>query len=232
MDFNEAKKIMDLNKRFYDLLADDFANANPNLWEEFKSLSEYFREGDRVLDLGCGNGRFYDLVCGQGKSARYFGVDNAERLVALARQRYPQGQFLVYNGVDLPFAENFFDKALCIAVLHHLPGYDLRREFLRQTHRVLKKGGCLVLITIWRDWLKLSSWWQLIKYSWLKITGRSNLDWGDYYEPWGNKGARYFHGFTRKELKRLFKDAGFQVENIGILTRKTGQKNIVAVARK
>ncbi|MBU4142378.1 hypothetical protein KJ590_00050, partial [Patescibacteria group bacterium] len=101
-----------------------------------------------------------------------------------------------------------------------------------EARRVTKVGGCLVLITIWPDWSKLSSWRQLIKYSWLKISGRSKLDWGDYYEPWGDKGVRYFHGFARKELKHLFKEAGWQIENIGILNRKSGQKNIVVVAKK
>lgn len=232
MDLNEAKKIMELNKRFYDLLADDFSRTNINLWEEFKSLSEYFREGDQVLDLGCGNGRFYDLICQQGKTAKYFGVDNSARLIDLAKQKYPQGQFILNNGLELPFGENFFDKVLCIAVLHHLPGYELRREFLRQARRVLKKGGLLILTTIWLDWSKSRSWRQLIKYSWLKIVGKSKLDWGDFYEPWGGKGVRYFHSFTRKEISDLFKEVGWQVENIGILNRRSGERNIVVIARK
>lgn len=223
---------MDLNTRFYDLLADDFSRINVNLWEEFRSLGEYFREGDQVLDLGCGNGRFYDLVCGQGKNARYFGVDNSSRLVEIARQRYPQGQFILNDGLRLPFADNFFDKILCIAVLHHLPSYGLRREFLLQAKRVLKKGGALVLTTIWLDRFRFQSWRCLIKYTWLKIIGRSKLDWGDFYEPWGNKGVRYFHGFTRKELRDLFEDIGFSIENIGLLNRKSGERNIVLIARK
>lgn len=231
MDLTEARKIMELNKRFYDLLAEEFMRSRANVWEEFMSLSEYFREGDQVLDLGCGNGRFYDLVCGQGKMAKYFGVDNSTKLIELARQKYPQGQFLVNDGLELPFGDNFFDKVLCIAVLHHLPGYDLRREFLRQAQRVLKKEGVLVLTT----WSARSSWqrWKfLFKYSWLKLIGRSRLDWGDFYEPWADKGVRYFHHFTAKELRRLLDDVGFKIENIGFLTRKSGEKNIVVIARK
>jgi len=231
MDLTEAKKIMELNKRFYDLLADDFAQSRANVWEDFKSLGEYFREGDQVLDLGCGNGRFFDLVCGQGKTARYFGVDNSARLIELAKQKYPQGQFLVNDGLELPFGDNFFDKVLCIAVLHHLPGYDLRREFLRQAQRVLKKDGVLVLTTAF---LSLGSrrWLPILKYSWLKIIGRSRLDWGDFYEPWSDKGVRYYHNFSAKEMRELLEDVGFKIENIGFLTRKSGEKNIVVVARK
>lgn len=231
MDFNEAKKIMELNKRFYDLLADDFAQTRANVWEEFKSLSEYWEEGDSVLDLGCGNGRFYDLVCQPGKNIKYFGVDNSSRLILLAKQKYPLGQFIVSDGLALPFGENFFDKVLCIAVLHHLPGYDLRREFLRQAHRVLKEGGLLVLTTAFTSW-DSRRWLPLLKYSWLKVSGRSRLDWGDFYEPWGDKGVRYFHNFSVKELRGLLENVGFAVESLSFLTRKSGEKNIVVVARK
>jgi len=115
--------------------------------------------------------------------------------------------------------------------LHHLPGYDLRREFLRQAHRVLKKGGLLVLTT-WSSRSSRQRWKFLIKYSWLKIIGRSNLDWGDFYEPWADKGVRYFHNFSTKELRVLLEDAGFKIENIGFLTRKSGERNIVVIARK
>ncbi len=73
---------------------------------------------------------------------------------------------------------------------------------------------------------------RVIKYSWLKIVGKSKLDWGDFYESWGEKGLRYFHSFTRKELSNLFKEVGFQVENIEILNRRSGERNIVVIARK
>ncbi len=234
MDFNEAKKIMDLNKRFYDLLADDFSATRVNVWEEFKSLSEYWQDGDSVLDLGCGNGRFYDLVCQPGKQIKYFGVDNSSRLIELARQKYPQGQFVLNDGLELPFGENFFNKILCIAVLRHLPGYDLRREFLRQAYRVLKPGGLLILTTAFASWGS-RRWVPLLKYSWLKIIGKSKVDWGDFYEPWGsgsNKGLRYYHNFSAKEIRSLLEDVGFAVESLAFLTRKSGERNIIVVARK
>ncbi|OGZ39743.1 MAG: hypothetical protein A3B04_01740 [Candidatus Portnoybacteria bacterium RIFCSPLOWO2_02_FULL_39_11] len=231
MDINEAKKIMELNKHFYNLLAEDFSRTRANIWEEFKSLGEYWQDRDQVLDLGCGNGRFYDLVCRPGKNIKYFGVDNSERLIAMAKQNYPQGQFILNDGLELPFGDEFFDKVLCIAVLHHLPGYDLRREFLRQARRVLKKDGLLVLTT-WFAAPGKRRWRNLLKYSWLKIIGRSKLDWGDFYEPWGNKGVRYFHNFSAKEMRNLLEDVGFKIESIGFLTRKSGEKNLVVVARK
>jgi len=75
MDFNEAIKIMEINRQFYDLMAEEFSQTRSAIWEEFKSLSEYFQGGGQVLDLGCGNGRFYDLVVGKNEEIKYFGVD-------------------------------------------------------------------------------------------------------------------------------------------------------------
>lgn len=234
MDFNEAKKIMELNARFYDLLADDFARSRASAQEEFAALGGYFKDGDSVLDLGCGNGRFYELICPPGKEIKYFGLDNSSRLIEMAKQKYPQGQFILGDGLALPFGENFFDKVLCAAALHHLPGYDLRREFLRQAYRVLKEGGWLVLTTAATSWSS-RRWWPFLKYAWLKILGKSKLDWGDFYEPWGsgeNKGLRYYHDFSPKEIKSLLEDVGFVIESLSFLTRKSGEKNMVVVARK
>src|SRR3989338_3354772 len=115
MDINEAKKIMELNKHFYNLLAEDFSRTRANIWEEFKSLGEYWQDRDQVLELGCGNGRFYDLVCRPGKNIKYFGVDNSERLIAMAKQNYPQGQFILNDGLELPFGDEFFDDLVCRA---------------------------------------------------------------------------------------------------------------------
>lgn len=219
---------MEINKKFYDLLADDFARTHASATEEFSVLSGYWQDGDRVLDLGCGNGRFYDLICQPGREIKYFGVDNSDQLIALAKKQYPLGQFILGDGLTLPFGDNFFDKVLCVAVLHHLPGYDMRREFLRQALRVIKKGGELILVVSSRE----RNWGQMIKYFWLKLIGKSRLDWGDFYEPWGEQGVRYFHVFSRKELKKLLEDSGWQVESLGILTRKNGKRNIIVVAKK
>jgi SAM-dependent methyltransferase len=222
---------MEENRLSYDLLADDFSRTRARVWEEFKSLGEYFQDGDRVLDLGCGNGRFYNLAAQTGKEIQYFGVDNSEKLIVLARQKYPQGQFMVNDGLKLPFEDGYFNKILCLAVLHHLPGDELRREFLREVRRALAKDGLLIL-TVWFAWTRRQSWKFLIKYSWLKIIGRSKLDWGDFYQPWGKKGTRYFHNFTTKELRRLLTGAGFRIQSIGFLNRRSGERNIVVMAGK
>ncbi|KKS91957.1 MAG: hypothetical protein UV67_C0014G0018, partial [Parcubacteria group bacterium GW2011_GWC1_43_12] len=162
-----------------------------------------------------------------------FGADSSEKLIGMARNNFPQGQFVATNGLQLPFGENFFDGILCISVLHHLPSYELRREFLREAFRVIKKDGVMVL-TAWHLKSRRYYWNLSIKYFWLKIIGKSKLEWGDILEPWGDgvEGVRFIHNFSRKELKSLFEEVGFKVESAGLLTRKSGKKNWVVVARK
>ena len=222
---------MQLNKQMYDLLTEDFSRTRATVWEEFKSLGEYFQDGDTVLDLGCGNGRFFELINGAGREIKYFGADNSEKLVQLAKQRYQAGKFVLTDGLILPFADNFFDKILCIAVLHHLPGRELQREFLREAYRVLKPNGRLILTT-WEARPGKRRWRSLLKYTWLKIIGKSNLDWGDFYEPWGEKGLRYFHNFSKKELCQSLGEVNFDIQEAGFLNRRSGEKNLLVVAKK
>ena len=235
MKFNDAIKLMEENRRVYDSLAEDFSRTRSAIWEEFKSLKDYFQDGEKVLDLGCGNGRFFELFQDEAeKKVQYFGVDNSPKLLEMAKQRHPQAQFILTDGLNLPFAENFFDKILCIAVLHHLPGDELRRQFLRQAYRVLRPGGLLIL-TAWYLWPNLRIWRHtklFLKYTFLKLVGRSKLDWGDTYEPWGKKGQRYFHNISPRELKGTLDDVGFKIESISLLIRKSGEKSLVVIAKK
>mgnify|MGYP001609320423 FL=1 len=164
MDLNEAIKIMKLNQQFYDLLAGEFSSTRAALWEEFGFLGDYFQSGEKVLDLGCGSGQFFEMLTRGGKNIQYFGVDNSAKLIGLAKGKYPQGQFVLTDGLKIPFADNFFDKALCFSVFHHLPSFELRREFLREIFRVLKPEGRLIL-TVWFLKSRWKYWGLFLKYS-------------------------------------------------------------------
>ncbi len=229
MDKEYAKKILEESRENYNLISEDFSRTRDKFWEELGFLSEYVDDNDKVLDLGCGNGRLSELF--QEKNLDYFGVDFSERLIEIASKKHPQLKFQVADALNLPFPGNFFDKVFSIAVLHHIPSRELRLRFLIETKRVLKPGGSLA-ITVWR-FHKLEALFLIFKSTILKLFGLSKLDFGDIMEPWGKKIKRYYHCFSRRELKKDITEAGFGIKDFRIIkNRKGNRQNIYLIAQK
>ncbi len=213
----------------YDTISEEFSATRREIWEEMKFLFDFLKKGDRVLDLGCGNGRWYPLF--KEKEVDYFGVDFSEKLVAIAKKTFPEAKFLVANALSLPFENHFFDKIYSIAVLHQIPSFDFRIQFLKECKRVLKPEGILIL-TVWKIY-RPKEMLLLLKYTILKILGKSKLDFKDIFEPWGKKIQRYYHCFSKRELENLVKKAGFEILKSGLVKNKKGnRKNFFVVCKK
>jgi SAM-dependent methyltransferase len=97
--------------------------------------------GERVLDVGCGEGAFTAALAGAG--ARPSGVEVAAEPLRRARVRHPELDFRHVGG-ELPFAAGEFDVAWAGEVLEHVQdGVGL----LEEIRRVLRPGGRLLLST-------------------------------------------------------------------------------------
>jgi len=211
-----AKYLLNKSRRDYNLIAGEFSNTRQLPWPEIKFLFD--DSSGRVLDLGCGNGRFYPFFKGH-----YIGVDNSEKLIELAKIRFPEADFRTADALNLPFEDNSFDRIYSIAVLHHIPSKELRLKFLKEAKRVLKPNGRLIL-TVWKrkDFL--------FKFTLLNLF---KLDFRDVLEPWGKKVLRYYHCFSKRELKKLVEKAGFEIKDIGIVQNEKGnRRNIYVVGGK
>jgi ubiquinone/menaquinone biosynthesis C-methylase UbiE len=230
MDKKYAKYLLDKTKNDYNLIAEDFSRTRENIWEEIRFLfDDYLTAGEKVLDLGCGNGRFYELF--KNKDVQYFGIDNSEKLIEIAKKKYPKADFRTGEALKLPFPNNYFNKVYSIAVLHHVPSTELRVQFLKETKRILRPGGKLIL-TAWNFHDKKERF-LLLKYTILKIIGKNKMDFRDILEPWADKTKRYYHWFSKRELAKIVKKAGFKIETIGVIKNKTGSRqNIYLVAAK
>lgn len=234
MEREYAKYLIAKTSRNYNLIADHFSRARQKAWKEFRFLfEEYLVPGERVLDLGCGNGRFFEF-CKNRDKVDYFGVDSSEKLIEIAKKRYPGGKFQVANVLNIPFPSNFFDKIYSLAVLHHIPSKTFRLQFLKEAKRVLKPGGLLIL-TVWNLWPRTnplemlrgrqkSKIWLILKFTILKIFGKSKLDFKDITMPWHNIPQCYFHCFTKGELEKLVKEAGFKIKKNGEVVVSQGRK--------
>lgn len=214
MDKEYAQYLLKKTRDDYNLLAQDYARTRAFVPEDIRSLGEYTAAGDRVLDIGCANGRLFEVL--KGKAADFFGIDGSEKLIEIAKTKYPEAKFQVADALRLPFPENYFDKIYSISVIHNIPSREFQLQFLKEARRVLRPQGLLIL-RVWDFWRRKEGIKLFLKYAFLKITGKSKLDFGDVFLPWKNdKGKvvvqRYFHCFTKKEIEDLAKEAGFKIK--------------------
>jgi len=97
-------------------------------------IAKNIRNGDAVLDVGCGVGRTLADIA-KFRDIRPFGVD-----LSLERYAFPEIPAAQFDGRSLPFAEASFDVTICCYVFHHLSRQDaaaLLREMIRVTRRTI-----------------------------------------------------------------------------------------------
>lgn len=99
---------------------------------------------DCVLEVGCGSGLIYnELVPKILANNHYTGVDISEKMLAIAKNEYPQGNFQNDDIYALSFPDNSFDVTICYEVLAHLNGITTPiRELFRVSART-------VIFTVW-----------------------------------------------------------------------------------
>ena len=223
-----AEQLLKKTKEDYDKIAEEFSTTREKVLEEMNFLfDDYVIPGDKILDLGCGNGRFFELL--KDKDVNYIGVDFSEKLIEIAKEKYPKVKFQVADALDLPFPNNYFDRIYSIAVLHHIPSREFRLQFLKEARRVLKPNGLLIL-TVWKPKSK-KNWSLFLKYTTLKLIGK--LERRDVFQSWGKKMERYFHLFSEEELVDLAKEVKFKIIKEGIVTNERGnRRNIYLVVEK
>lgn len=107
--------------------------------------------GERVLDVGCGPGTLALAAARQvGPQGLVRGVDASPEMIAVARRKAEGAgagvEFQVGLIEDLPFPDSEFDLVLSSLMIHHLPGADIKRRAFVEIQRVLKPGGCLLVV--------------------------------------------------------------------------------------
>ena len=121
---------------------DDFAHRI-GMRAVFRRIGDL--SGRRVLDLGCGRGRWAQEFALRG--ARVTGVDWSEQALEQARSRVPKASFVRMPVTELGFASASFDVVNSVTVVQHLP-HDIQDRVLREAARVLAPGGWFSLVEL------------------------------------------------------------------------------------
>ncbi len=110
-------------------LVHPFYFSRRNLFKFYKKYSP--KLGGNLIDIGCGNKPYKNLF---KHCKSYFGLE-------IENENKNSADF-TYDGKNFPFGDETFDSAICSEVLEHVFEPN---QFLRETNRVLKKNGLIIL---------------------------------------------------------------------------------------
>jgi ubiquinone/menaquinone biosynthesis C-methylase UbiE len=107
--------------------------------------------GRRVLDAGCGTGRFVTALASQ---SRVWGIDASAEMLAVARGRVPpEIRLKLARAEEPPFKDGWFERVVYWLVIHLLD----RPAAFRAAHRLLAPGGLACVVTF--DSIYFSGFW-------------------------------------------------------------------------
>ncbi len=218
MDTTTQAALRQINRDFYSRHAADFDRTrHPGGWPGWQRVVETAaRTTDRplrVLDLGCGNGRFALFLTRKPELLghtpfTYQGIDLSSELIDHARAACAGLDHVRFQIDDIESGapdEATYDLVTLFGVLHHLPGFDTRRRTLERAASTVAPGGLLAL-TCWQ--FADDPGFGRRRLDWASEAGidPAELEPGDHLLRWGpgeSHARRYCHHTHESELDRL-----------------------------
>ena len=132
--------------RFWDYLAEADAAEFFSEKHSREIASQLIRiaHPSTAVDIGCGTGSLAAELSRRG--VRAIGIDSSDDALHAARTRTPTTSFHLGSVAKIPLADGSVDAALLIEVVEHLDDETLAAA-LTEAHRVLRRGGVLLLTT-------------------------------------------------------------------------------------
>lgn len=153
---------------------------------------------ERVLDIGCGDGKITALISEEYSSAPVLGLDISKAMIDHASSHYPKKEFpqLLFQEGDiasLPF-HNQFDLVTAFCSIHYVVEQE---NALRSIYESLIPGGMLLIVGPGRDHTSVANISEdLVKSD----------KWAQHF-PSFRKQRAYF---TKEEYTTLLKKSGFE----------------------
>jgi SAM-dependent methyltransferase len=211
MDEALVRRLVALNEAFYADFAAPFAASRAAAQPGFARLLAHVPAGrPRLLDVGCGDGRFGRFLAEQGVAVEYVGVDFSAGMLGAATGpgRFVRRDLSREGSLD---DLGQFALVVCLATLQHIPGWANRARLLVEMGARLEPGGHVALA----NWQFTASERQRRKIRpWAEAQiDVAALEAGDYLLSWqrGGYGLRYVALLDEAETQRLAAAAGLRV---------------------
>ncbi len=109
----------------------------------YEFAKQYLNENLLVLDVGCGEGYGASYI---SDTLRVMAVDVNKEIIKRARIKYANRSvnFMVYDGINLPFANESFDAIISFQVIEHV---EDDKRFISEIYRILKNKGLFIITT-------------------------------------------------------------------------------------
>lgn len=221
MDKQTKTQLLNIVRKNYLEIADHYSETRKRypspLWDALFEITKEVKDGDKILDVGCGSGRLLDFF-GEQK-IDYLGIDPSERMIDNAKKLHPNFDFVLGDVLELSLLPQInFDWIFSVAVFHHIPSEDLRVIALKQLKNKISDSGKIV-IAVWNMWSQKRFRRLILKFCVLKLLKKNNYDCGDILFDWKDEkgeivSQRYYHAFTKRELTKLARKADLKIEKI------------------
>lgn len=128
---------------------------------DFAKTFGMFKEGNKILDLGCGNGRF--CIPFSTMNVEYTGLDPMREQILFCQSTFASYPRLKFAHIDVknevfnpagsvpveqyqfPFPNGYLDDVIAYSVFTHLQTLSAAQSYMREIKRVLKPGGKLFI---------------------------------------------------------------------------------------
>lgn len=238
MNRDTVDQLNQINQDFYRGNAQSFSQTRQSPWKGWGELAKQLKLKDlsriKVLDLGCGNGRFLAFLKNFGLESTYTGVDFSQNLLQEARVKYQDKgvEFIQTDLLDLNLpGKTGYDLVVLWGLLHHIPGFENRVSLLSQAKSFLTTDG-IMAFSVWQFGKDPRLLTKIIPWSHQSQIDSTQLELNDHLLNWKDSVLpRYCHFIDDLELDQLVQDAGLEQMTAFLADGKTNQLNKYIVSK-